>query len=80
MADVRTEMFNELRESIPHQEDWQEWLGAVAQVIASYPTEQRQRACIVLIANDVGAVLDVPWWEICQPIQCAVDKRKAVTS
>ena len=75
MADVLTDMLDDLRQSIPHQENWDEWLSAVAQVIAAYPTEERQKACVVLVSDDLSRILGLPWWEICQPIQCAVDKQ-----
>lgn len=77
--DVLTEMLTELREALPTEAQWPAWLEAVSQVIAAYPTEERRKACLILVSNDLATLTGVPWWECAKPIYREMEKRKEVT-
>jgi hypothetical protein len=56
MSDSLTDMLAELQQRRPPVYDadrWAQWLEAVGQVIAAYPTIERRWACVVILANDL---------------------------
>ncbi|MHB1098134.1 MAG: hypothetical protein ACYCZR_01140 [Burkholderiales bacterium] len=58
MADSLAMMIDDLRGHRPKIYDvdaWARWESAIVQTIAALPTEERQWAAIVLVANDLFA-------------------------
>jgi hypothetical protein len=53
-------LFMETRQQRPEvwdQPAWNEWLAAIGQTIAAFPTFERRWACITLVADDLTGVL-----------------------
>jgi hypothetical protein len=49
-------LFQETRQSRPpvwQADEWQNWLQAIGQVIAAFPSRERQWAVAALVANDL---------------------------
>ena len=61
MADALTQMIDDLRKHRPkvfQADEWARWESAIVQAISALPTQERQWASIVLVANDLAA--DMP--------------------